>query len=180
MDGGRLTLAQATITTSGNTSSNNNSSFYDLNATVLAKAGNSIALSDSAINTMGTGANGAFAAGSGALVTLTMMTITADGGYGVMATGGTLTKPGQDSPSPHSTSMLTASGATCVATGSEMAAFEGANAINLTNAILSSSKDNKWGIMIAQSMSGDAEGTQGVFTMSSSALAYTSANGPLF
>jgi hypothetical protein len=140
MGGGSLTLTQATITASGNRSSNDNSSFYGLNAAVLAKAGNSIALSDSAINTMGTGANGAFAASSGTLAPLTITTITADGGHGVMATGGTLTTSGQDSPRLYSAGTLTVSGAVCVAAGSEMAAIEGANTINLTDTALSSAK----------------------------------------
>jgi hypothetical protein len=34
--------------------------------------------------------------------------------------------------------------------------------------------------MIYQSMSGDAQGTRGVFTMTSGSLAYTAKNGPLF
>ena len=58
--------------------------------------------------------------------------------------------------------------------------IEGANSITLTNSTLGSSKEDKWGVMIYQSMSGDAEGTQGVFTMSGGSLAYTAANGPLF
>jgi hypothetical protein len=214
--GGTLALTGATISTSGNTSSQDNSSFYGLNAAVLAEAGSAITLSDSTIATTGTGANGAFATGAGASVTLSKVTLsaTADGGHGVMATqggavtladvdittsgahsaplatdrgsgtitatGGTLTTSGQDSPCLYSTGVLSVSGATCVATGSEMAVIEGANAITLDNATLSSSKDGKWGVMIYQSMSGDAEGTKGVFTETGGTLEYTAANGPLF
>jgi hypothetical protein len=215
-NGGALTLIQATITTSGNTSSDDQSSFYGLNAAVLAEAGSAIDLTDSTISTTGTGANGAFATGTGASVTLSNVTITAtgDGGHGVMATqggsvgltnvdisttgahsaplatdrgGGTLTATGgrlktagQDSPCLYSTGTITVSGATCIATGSETAVIEGANSINLTDTNLSSSKENKWGVMIYQSMSGDAQGTQGRFTMTGGTLAYTAASGPLF
>lgn len=215
-DGGALTLTNATITTSGNTSSNDNSSFYGLNAAVLAASGSSINLSDSSISTSGTGANGAFATGSGSTVNLSDVTIqaTGDGGHGVMATqggvmtlnqvnmttsgknsgaiatdrgsgtitvtGGVVATSGQDSPGIYSTGAITVSGATISASGAEAAAIEGANSIILTDTDLSSTFDNKWGVMIYQSMSGDAEGAQGIFTMTGGSLTYTAASGPLF
>ena len=49
-DNGVFTLTNSTITTSGDTSSQDNSSFYGLNAAVLAEAGANIFLSDSTIN----------------------------------------------------------------------------------------------------------------------------------
>lgn len=91
---GKLTLTNAAITTSGNTSSQDNSSFHGLNAAVLAAGGSSIHLSDSTIATSGAGANGAFATDAGSSVTLSNVTIqaSADGAHGVMATnGGSLT-----------------------------------------------------------------------------------------
>jgi hypothetical protein len=57
---GVLTLNNCTITTTGNTSSQDNSSFYGLNAGVLAAAG-TITMSGGSVTTSGTGANGAFA-----------------------------------------------------------------------------------------------------------------------
>ncbi len=216
INGGDLTLSDATITSSGDTSSSDASSFYGLNAAVLAASGGSITLSDSTISTSGSGANGAFATGAGSSVVLSNVTITATGGggHGVMATnggsitltdvnmntsgknsgviatdrgsgtinvtGGIVTASGQDSPGIYSTGIIVVTGATITATGAEAAVIEGANSINLTDTDLSSSKENKWGVMIYQSMSGDAEGTRGVFTMKGGSLAYTAASGPLF
>jgi hypothetical protein len=91
--GSSLTLVNPTITTSGDTSSNDNSSFHGLNAAVLAVDGSKVAISGGSIATSGAGANGLFAAGSGAVATMTGGTITAKGrgGHGVMATkGGTV------------------------------------------------------------------------------------------
>jgi hypothetical protein len=87
---GKLTLTNAAITTSGNTSSQDNSSFHGLNAAVLAAGGSSINLSDSTIATSGAGANGAFATDARSSVTLSNVTIqaSADGAHGVMATNG--------------------------------------------------------------------------------------------
>ncbi len=215
LNGGILTLKDAIITTSGDTSSQDNSSFYGLNAAVLAASGGMIDLSDSTITTSGLGANGAFATGSGSSVTLSNVTIyaTGDGGHGVMATqggvlmlnqvtmttagknsgvvatdrgsgtitmvGGSALASGQDSPAIYSTGNITISGASLSATGAEAAVIEGANSITLTDCTLNSSKE-KWGVMIYQSMSGDAEGTQGTFTMTGGQLEYTPTSGPLF
>jgi len=214
--GGTLSLFESTITTSGNTSSNDNSSFYGLNAAVLAEDASTIHLSNCTITSSGSGANGAFATGAGSSMTLADVTINATGagGHGVMATqgglltltnvnmttaganagaiatdrgggtitatGGTVTTSGQDSPGIYSTGTITVSDAVISATGAEAAVIEGANTITLENTRLTSSKETKWGVMIYQSMSGDAEGTRGTFTMSGGSLAYTAAGGPLF
>jgi hypothetical protein len=216
VNSGTFTLSDSTITTSGGTSSQDNSSFYGLNAGVLATSGSTINLSDCTITTTGTGANGAFATGSGSSVNLSDVTIkaSADGGHGVMATltgsvtltdvnietsgahsapiatdrgggtitvtGGTMTTSGQDSPCIYSTGSITVSGATMTATGAESAVIEGANSITLKDTALSSSKESKWGVMIYHSMSGDAEGTVGTFTMTGGLLADTATSGPLF
>ena len=86
---GVLTLNNCTITTSGNTSSQDNSSFYGLNAGVLAASG-TIHMVGGSVSTTGTGANGVFATGSGSAITLSNVTIsaTANGGHAVMATQG--------------------------------------------------------------------------------------------
>lgn len=211
-----MTLNNPTVTTSGNTSSNDNSSFYGLNAGVLAASGSQVTINGGTISTTGSGANGAFATGSGSSVTLSNVTIkaTGDGGHGVMATlggvvtlndvnmttsgahsapiatdrgggtitatGGSVSTSGQDSPCYYSTGTLNITNNTCTATGSEIAVIEGANTITLVNSTVSSSVANKWGIMIYQSMSGDAQGTQGTFTMTGGSLAFTPTSGPSF
>ena len=93
-NGGALTLTDATITTTGNTSSSDSSSFYGVNAAVLVASGGAIHLSNSAITTEGEGANGVFATGEGSSVTLSDVTINAvgNGAHAVMATlGGAMT-----------------------------------------------------------------------------------------
>jgi hypothetical protein len=212
---GSLTLVNPTITTTGNTSSQDNSSFYGLNAGLLATAGGKVTVTGGAISTTGTGANGAFATGAASSVTLTDVTInaTADGGHAVMATqtgtmtltnvnmtrsggsssaiatdrgGGTITvtggqvrTAGMNSAGIYSTGAITVNGATMQSTGAEMAVIEGANSITLTDTSLTSTKE-KWGVMIYQSMSGDAQGTEGTFTATGGSLTYTPGNGPLF
>ena len=213
---GKLTMTNATIITTGNTSSNDNSSFYGLNAGVLAAYASAVNMADSTISTSGTGANGAFATGDNSSVALTNVTInaTGDGAHGVMATqgatatlnnvnittsgenaaplatdrgggtinatSGTVKSSGQDSPCYYSTGTITVSDNTCTSSGAEIAVIEGANSINLTNTTASSSVANKWGVMLYQSFSGDAQGTEGSFTMSGGSLVYTAASGPLF
>lgn len=93
-NGGNLTLVNPTIVTSGDTTSQDDSSFYGLNAGVLATSGSTIAISGGSVTTSGTGANGVFATGTDASITLSDVTIKAtnDGGHGVDATlGGSLT-----------------------------------------------------------------------------------------
>ncbi len=216
LNAGKLTISNATISTTGNSSSNDNSSFYGLNAGVLAAGGSTINMTDSTVTTSGSGANGVFATGNGSTVTLTNVTIKASGGgaHGAMASdsgtlnltdvniatsgassapiatdrgggtitvsGGTTTTSGQNSPCLYSTGNFTVTGLTCTATGSESAVIEGANAITLTNSSLTSSVDNKWGVMIYQSMSGDTSGNEGKFNMTGGTLANTATTGPLF
>jgi hypothetical protein len=215
-DGGTLTLTNATVNTSGETSSNDSSSFYGLNAAVVALTNSTINMTGGSITTSGSGANGAFAVGTGSSVSLSDLTITANGGggHGVMATqggsvtlnnvvintagknsaplatdrgggtitatGGSATCSGADSPALYSTGTIIVNGGTYKSLGAEAAVIEGGNTINLTDVDLSSSMADKWGVMIYQSMSGDAEGTQGTFTMERGSLALTASNGPLF
>lgn len=216
LNGGNLTIKNATITTSGGSSSSDSSSFYGLNAGILATTGSKIDISDSTVTTTGDGANGIFAAGNETAVTISNVKIDCTGQYAhaVMATlggaltltnvnmttagassgaiatdrgsgtinvtGGTVLTTGSNSPGIYSTGAITISDATILATGSEAAVIEGANSITLTNTTLASSKEDKWGVMIYQSMSGDAEGTKGIFTMTGGSLGYSSKSGPLF
>jgi len=105
--GGSLTATQALITKSGDTGSTDASAFYGTNAGVLASSSSTstrytdsgktaqLTLTDCSITTTATGADGAFAFGEGATVTLDHVTIATTGGHdarGVVATyGGTVT-----------------------------------------------------------------------------------------
>jgi hypothetical protein len=80
----------------------------------------------------------------------------------------------------YSTGDISVTGGTFNITGAEAAVIEGANFITLKDTDLTSTKSGKWGVMIYQSMSGDAEGTQGTFTMTGGSLTYAATDGPLF
>jgi len=86
-DKGTLTLSDSKVTTSGNTTGMEHSSFYGLNAGVLALGGSKITMTNSSIATRGTGANGAFAVGTGSVVKLSKVKIdcVASGAHGVDA-----------------------------------------------------------------------------------------------
>lgn len=87
-DKGELVLTGAQIETRGNTNHMENSSFYGLNAGILALSKGRMKVADSNIITTGTGANGAFAVGSGSVVELerVMIDCKASGAHGVDAT----------------------------------------------------------------------------------------------
>jgi hypothetical protein len=209
---GNLTLSASSVYTTGNTSSADNSSFYGLNAGVLAESGSVINLVGTSVTTLGTGANGVFATGSGSAIVLTNDTITCSGnlGHGVDATnsatltlnnviiktagassaaiatdrgggtvivnGGSMHTTGTTAPGIYSTGNISVTDAVISATGSEAAVIEGENSITLTNTSLSGSVAR--GVMIYQSMSGDASGVLGTFNMTGGSL--SSVAGPLF
>lgn len=216
INGGSLTVNDAVVTKTGETSSADQSSFYGLNAAVLVGAGSSLTMTGGTVTTDGSGANGVFSTGSGASVVLNGVTIDAngDGAHAVMATlggdidltnvdmnttgahsgaiatdrgsgtinvtGGTVTTSGQDSPGIYSTGAISLIGSAISATGAESAVIEGGNSITLVDSSLTSSLEDKWGVMIYQSFSGDAEGTHGTFTMTGGSLSNTASTGPLF
>lgn len=175
-----INLSESSVTTSGT----------GANGAFATGSGSSVVLSKVTINATGDGGHGVMATqgGSASLTDVDITTagahsapIATDRGSGTITViGGQSTTSGQDSPCLYSTGILMVSGSTCTATGSESAVIEGANSISLTNTTLSSSKDNKWGVMIYQSFSGDAEGSKGTFTMTGGSLANTASNGPLF
>ena len=210
--GGQLTLVDSVITTTGDSSSNENSSFYGLNAAVLVAKGSKATISGGVITTSGSGANAAFATGAGAEVVLsnTKIKATGAGGHGVMATaggsltlndvdivttneragaiatdrgggtiratGGTVLTEGYCSPGIYSTGDISVKGANIKATGAEAAVIEGSNSITLDSTNLTGQQ--KCGVMIYQSFSGDAEGRRGTFSMKGGSL--TADAGPLF
>ena len=89
-NGGNLIMSNVTVTTSGNTSSQENSSFFGQNAGVLVTKNSRVAIFGGRISTTGGGANGLFAYGAGAFASMTggSITATGDGGHGPMASGG--------------------------------------------------------------------------------------------
>ena len=90
LNGGNLVLSNVTVKTTGNTSSQENSSFSGQNAGVLVTKNSRVAIYGGSINTTGGGANGLFAYGEGAFASMSggSITATGEGGHGVMATGG--------------------------------------------------------------------------------------------
>ncbi len=90
INGGNLVLSNVTVTTTGNTSSQENSSFLGQNAGVLVTKNSRVAIYGGSISTTGGGANGLFAYGAGAFASMNSGSITAtgEGGHGVMASGG--------------------------------------------------------------------------------------------
>lgn len=212
-DSGNLTLSDSTVTTSGETSSMDSSSFYGLNAAVLAESGSEVTIDNCTIKTTGSGANGVFATGTGSLVALTNVKIdcAASGAHGVdatidgtlvltnvdiitagngaaaaiatdrgggtiIATGGTVLTSGGRSPGIYSTGDISIASASITATGSEAAVIEGKNSITLTDTSLVGTK--LCGVMIYQSMSGDADTGTGNFKMTGGSL--SAGEGPLF
>jgi hypothetical protein len=209
-----LTLTAPAIVTSGNTSSQDNTSFYGLNAGLLVTSGLATVTGGS-ITTSGSGANGAFATGCATSVSLTNVNIkaTGDGAHAVMSTqggtmtianttmstaggsgsavttdhgggtitvtGSTITTSGSDSAGIYSTGNISATNTTFTANGAESALIEGANSITLTDCTLTTNMQ-KWGVIIYQSMSGDASDVQGTFDMTGGALNYNPSSGPLF
>jgi hypothetical protein len=178
--GSTINLSDSAITTSGS----------GANGAFATEAGSTVSLSKVTIQAAGDGGHAVMATNGGAMALADVDMATAGphsgaiatdrGGGTITVTGGTVTTSGQDSPGVYSTGAITVTGAVISATGAESAVIEGGNSITLVDTDLSSSLVDKWGVMIYQSMSGDAEGTRGVFTMTGGSLANTAATGPLF
>ena len=209
---GQLTLKHVNVSTTGSSSSSDDSSFYGLDAGVLAINGSHITQIGGSVTTIGNGANGVFAYGSGSSVLISGATITASGQYahGIMSAGGgkisasnldvttsgassaavatdrgggniavrggMYVTRGMNSPGIYSTGTIKVSGGTYNAQGAEAAVVEGANSVTAVDASLTGHINR--GVMIYQSMSGDAQGTTGVFSESHGSL--TALSGPLF
>jgi hypothetical protein len=209
---GKLTLENTAVTTTGKSSSSDDSSFYGLDSGVLAFTNATITETGGTVRTTGDGANAVFAYGSGAHITISGTKITAAGQYahGIMASGGgsitatgltvstagassaavatdrgggtlnviggTYRTSGHNSPGLYSTGTITVRGAIVDAAGAEAAVVEGSNSITVTNSSLTGSVNR--GVMIYQSFSGDAQGTNGIFTQAGGSL--TARQGPLF
>ena len=216
-DGGNLTLENATITKTGDSTNTENSEFYGVNAGVLTTSNSTTTIKNSTITTNAKGANAVFATGENAKVYVYDTTIKTtgesssrglDSNYGgyieadnvtisteggscatlatdrgegtVIARNSVLSTKGAGSPVIYSTGDISIENTKGTATGAQMAVIEGKNTATVTNSTLScSGKGNRnnadnCGIMIYQSMSGDAGEGTGTFTSKNSTLEITS------
>lgn len=134
---GSLNINQATINkTSGDTSSEENSNFYGLNAAILAKTGGTLKLTNSNITTNAEGSNAVFATGTGSEITLENVKIltTSNSSRGLDATyDGTIIAKNVN---------ITTSGAHCAA----LATDRGEGTVTLTNGVLETAGEGSPGI----------------------------------
>ena len=149
---------------------------------------------DSTIHTVQGTSGGIHVAGGGKLYAenLTVTTeggssaaIRSDRGSGTMVVnGGTYTSNGSGSPAVYVTADISIRDAQLTATGSEALCLEGLNTVRLYGCTLEGDmpdqdqNDNTWTVILYQSMSGDSQVGQGVFTMDGGSL--VSRNGGLF
>lgn len=168
-DGSSATINGATITTD----------VSGANA-VVATNGGVVGISNSTINTSRDNSRGLHATYQGAIEadTVTISTkggssasLATDRGEGtVIADNMTLTTAGAGSPLIYSTGEITVSGSTGTATGAQIAVVEGSNSVTLEDCDFSANGDgnrnnvDNAGVMIYQSMSGDAAMGAGTFT----------------
>ncbi|BBF43227.1 hypothetical protein lbkm_1914 [Lachnospiraceae bacterium KM106-2] len=92
-DGAKVSLSNANVKKTGDSSNTENSEFYGLNAALLAKEKSTLTLKGSTVNTSAAGANAVFATGTDAVVNLdtVMIHTTKDSSRGLDATyGGTI------------------------------------------------------------------------------------------
>ncbi len=183
LDSGVLATAGSSITMTGGSVT---TSADGANAIFSTGDGAAVTLSGVVVTATGQYAHGIMATQGGTLTATDVKIDTAGansaavatdrGGGTITVTGGSAQTSGQDSPGLYSTGVIDVTGMTIVATGSECAVIEGSNSITLSDTDMTCSQ--KWGVMIYQSMSGDAQGVGGVFTMTGGSL--TSGVGPLF
>ena len=186
-DGADVTIKNATITTDSDGA--NGVFSYGGSATTgnTSSDGTTVNISDSTITTTGNGSGGIMTTGGGT-TNASNLTVTTSGnssaairtdrgGGTVTVDGGTYTTNGTGSPTIYSTADVTVSNATLVSNSSEGVCIEGTNSITLNNCNLTASNSSKNGnatyndtIMIYQSMSGDAAGTNSTFTMTGGTL----------
>ena len=212
-DGGNLTLENATISKTGDSSNTENSEFYGINAGILTTKNSMATIKNSNITTNAKGANAVFSTGENSKVYISDSTIETTGSssargldstYGgyieadnvtistpggscatlatdrgegtVIARNSKLSTAGQGSPIIYSTGDITIDNSEGTATGSQMVVVEGKNTATVKNSTLvCSGKGNRnsvdnCGIMIYQSMSGDAGEGTGTVNLSNSTL----------
>jgi len=102
------------------------------------------------------------------------------GGGTINISGGTFTCYGANSAGIYSTGVINAANATFISNGGEGLVIEGTNYINLANCHVTS-KFNKWGVLLYQSFSGDAEeGDKATLCVSGGSINYEGTKTGLF
>lgn len=183
LDSGVLAFTNATITQTGGTVRTTGDG---ANAVFAYGSGAHITISGTKITATGQYAHGIMTSGGGSITAADLTVSTAGasgaavatdrGGGTIKVTGGTYRTSGHNSPGLYSTGSITVKGATVDAAGAEAAVVEGANSVTVADSSLTGSVNR--GVMIYQSFSGDAQGTNGVFTQTGGSL--TALRGPLF
>ncbi len=187
LNGATVNITGATITT-GTQNGNGVFSYGE---------GTTVNISDSKIRTTGNNSGGIHTTGGGTMNAEDLdvetegnsaAAIRSDrGGGDVNVTGGTYTTNGTGSPAVYCTADISVEDATLTANASEGVVVEGKNSVSLKNCTVVSSMDNTYngdenenihGIMIYQSMSGDAE--EGSAGFSSEGGSITVKKGDLF
>ncbi len=177
---GKLTMTGDSVTTSG----------AGANGVFAYGSGSAISLSGTKISATGQYAHGIMASGGGTIRASGLTVSTAGGssapiatdrgGGTISVTGGTFRSSGGNSPGIYSTGKITATKASFVSTGSEAVVIEGANSATLKDCRLATTIAGKWGVMIYQSMSGDAAGVKGLYTQTGGSLTVSGKGSPLF
>ena len=193
--GGTTTITGGTVNT---TAEGANGVFcYGANSGKTGSTGDetTVNVSDMKITTTGNGSGGIMTT-YGGTTNASNLTITTSGGSSapirtdrgggtVVVDGGTYTSSGTGSPAIYSVADVTIENATLVSTASEGAVMEGGGDITLTdcdmtdtNTTANSNAKFYDAVMLYQSFSGDATGTESVFTMTGGSL--TSNKGHVF
>lgn len=191
---GLLALNGATVNITGATV---NTSTQNGNGVFSYGKGTIVNISDSTIRTTGNNSGGIHTTGGGTMNADNLDVETSGnsaaairsdrGGGDVNVTGGTYTTNGTGSPAIYCTADISVEDAELTANASEGVVVEGKNSVSLKNCNLVSSMDNTYngdssenihGIMIYQSMSGDAE--SGTASFSSVDGSITAKKGDLF
>ena len=186
-DGANLTIKNATITTDANGA--NGVFSYGGSATTQNSTsdGTTINISDSTITTSKNNSGGIMTTGGG-IMNATNLTINTSGissaairsdrgGGTVTVNKGTYKTTGQGSPTIYSTADITVKNAELVATASEGVVIEGKNSVTLENVKLTDTNNTLNGqsttyknIFLYQSMSGDADNGEAIFTAKDSTI----------
>lgn len=186
-DGARAALTSVSVTTSATGG----------NAVVSYGEGTAVSVTDSTVRTTGDHSGGIHVAGGGEMTAWDMdvethgnssAAIRSDRGGGrLTAEGGRYVTHGTGSPAIYSTAQMAVSNALLTANRSEAIVVEGHNSVTLTDCTVSGdmqgtygpdSGENLHGVMLYQSMSGDAEEGQSRFQMTGGSL--TTLSGDLF
>ena len=186
-DGATVTIKNATITTDSEGANGVFSYGGNGGQNGAAGDGTTVNISDSTITTTKGGSGGIMTTGGGVTNASNLKVTTSGrssaairtdrGGGTVNVDGGTYTTNGLGSPAIYSTAAVSVKNATLTSNKSEGVCIEGTNSIDLTNCTLTANNTEKNGnaqyldsIMIYQSMSGDASGTDSSFTMTGGTL----------